>query len=128
MLSFFVLNWTPFEIVDPTFPGSALPAPGPIASWLLRAQRQLSAISIFNKISSLHTLHSLSCRLLQAKPLPFFALRTLAKKQGGVPLPAFSKNLPSCVFNNLRTFWENSLPVVALSFYFLLVSFHIASR
>ena len=102
MLSFFVLSRTPFEIFDPTFPGAALPAPGPIASRILHTQRQLSAISISNRIINLHTLHSLSCRLLQAKPFPFFALHTLAQKQGGVPLSAFSKILPSCVFNNLR--------------------------
>src|SRR5260221_1209541 len=102
MLSFFVLSRTPFEIFDRTFPGAALPAPGPIASGLLRMQRQLSAISISNQIINLHTPYSLSCRLLQAKPFPFFALRTLAKKQGGVPLSAFYKILPSCVFTNLR--------------------------
>src|SRR5258707_428406 len=61
MLSFFVLSRTPFEIFDRTFPGAALPAPGPIASGLLRMQRQLSAISISNQIINLHTPYSLSC-------------------------------------------------------------------
>jgi len=103
MLSFFVLSWTPFEIFDPTFPGAALPAPGPIASWLLQTQRQLFAISISNRIINLHTLHSLFCRLLQAKPFPFFALRTLAKKTGGVyPSPPFPKTCLLCFQQHTR--------------------------
>ena len=102
MLSFFVLIWTPFEIFDPTFPGAALPAPVPIASWLLQTQRQLFAISISNRIIDLHTLHSLFCRLLQAKPFPFFALRTLAKKTGGCTPPRPFQKPASCVFNNIR--------------------------
>ena len=96
MLSFFVLSRTPFEIFDPTFPGAALPAPGPIASRILHKQRQLSAISISNRIINLHTLHSLSCRLLQAKPFPFFALRTLAKNRGVYLSPRFPKSCLLC--------------------------------
>ena len=94
MLSFFVLSRTPFEIFDPTFPGAALPAPCPIASWLLRTQRQLFAISISNRIINLHTprsLFALSCKLS-----PFLSLRCalLPKNRGVYPSPPFPKTCP----------------------------------